>query len=441
MPLFLKAPAGRGSVPVRNESRAPENLRQSLLGSAGEVLSHPGDDISAVRIHTGPSAAESARALNARAYTYGRDIVFGAGEYAPETAEGKKLLIHELTHVAQQQSSKSISAVEQGDIRVSQSSDPLEQEAVRAADGISSATGTLPVSSQQATTSSSVPVIQRLPIPGTPDVTLKPSPMVARMLGSATLDGFAVDSAALTSEHRAQVSGLASSIVGLLRSYPAGSVSLTGHTDATGSEAHNTELGQRRAEAVQSALIAAAVPSGAIGASSAGAGELRVQTQQADPKNRRVEVRFEPELRVHLVPSLELPMPALTPPVPPADAVPQVTFGPPPSVGLPPPNSSHEETPPEPRKFFAPIPPAGDRLSGSFNQTVLDRLDGVLNSVMQELKIPGSVHGIIREGAKAALKKSAESLLDTALDQAGVTGQSAEAIRAAVRAAAQTPIR
>lgn len=63
---------------------------------------HFGHDFSKVKIHTDTNAAETARALHARAYTINQDIVFGAGQYAPETYEGKKLLAHELTHVVQQ---------------------------------------------------------------------------------------------------------------------------------------------------------------------------------------------------------------------------------------------------------------------------------------------------------------------------------------------------
>jgi hypothetical protein len=55
-----------------------------------------------VRIHDDATAAESARSLNARAYTTGKDIVFGAGEYRPETESGNRLLAHELVHVVQQ---------------------------------------------------------------------------------------------------------------------------------------------------------------------------------------------------------------------------------------------------------------------------------------------------------------------------------------------------
>lgn len=61
-----------------------------------------GRDFSAVRVHTGSDAAASARAVGAKAYTVGRDIVFGAGRYDPHGREGRHLLAHELTHVVQQ---------------------------------------------------------------------------------------------------------------------------------------------------------------------------------------------------------------------------------------------------------------------------------------------------------------------------------------------------
>lgn len=61
-----------------------------------------GCDFSHVRVHTDTPATESAAAIKARAFTVGSDIAFGAGEYAPESAAGQKLLAHELTHVVQQ---------------------------------------------------------------------------------------------------------------------------------------------------------------------------------------------------------------------------------------------------------------------------------------------------------------------------------------------------
>ncbi len=61
-----------------------------------------GHDFSRVRVYSGAAAEQSARAVNAHAYTVGRSIVFGPGEYAPLTEKGRRLLAHELTHVAQQ---------------------------------------------------------------------------------------------------------------------------------------------------------------------------------------------------------------------------------------------------------------------------------------------------------------------------------------------------
>jgi hypothetical protein len=59
-------------------------------------------DFSGVRVHAGATAATSAGAVQARAFTLGQDIVFGAGQYAPNTESGLRLLAHELTHTLQQ---------------------------------------------------------------------------------------------------------------------------------------------------------------------------------------------------------------------------------------------------------------------------------------------------------------------------------------------------
>src|SRR5439155_11614209 len=61
-----------------------------------------GHDFSHVRVHTDAKAAESARAVNALAYTVGQNVVFGARQYEPHASEGRRLLAHELTHVVQQ---------------------------------------------------------------------------------------------------------------------------------------------------------------------------------------------------------------------------------------------------------------------------------------------------------------------------------------------------
>ena len=61
-----------------------------------------GYDFSRVRVHTDAAAEQSARDVNAHAYTLGHNIVFAAGRFAPGTTEGRRLIAHELTHVVQQ---------------------------------------------------------------------------------------------------------------------------------------------------------------------------------------------------------------------------------------------------------------------------------------------------------------------------------------------------
>lgn len=82
------------------------------LDAATRTFMEPrfGYDFSQVRVHTDNKAAESARAVNALAYTVGRDVVFGGGQYTMGTIEGRRLLAHELTHVVQQGGNPSLQA-------------------------------------------------------------------------------------------------------------------------------------------------------------------------------------------------------------------------------------------------------------------------------------------------------------------------------------------
>lgn len=61
-----------------------------------------GHDFGRVRVHADSGAADSARSIQARAYTSGRDIVFGAGQYSPRSDSGRRLPAHGLAHVARQ---------------------------------------------------------------------------------------------------------------------------------------------------------------------------------------------------------------------------------------------------------------------------------------------------------------------------------------------------
>lgn len=93
-PLTIGAP--HDAFEHEAEKTARDVMGQSVISTDTQY------DFSTVRIHTDGKAAESARAVNALAYTVGNDIVFGAGQYRPESTAGQHLLAHELTHVAQQ---------------------------------------------------------------------------------------------------------------------------------------------------------------------------------------------------------------------------------------------------------------------------------------------------------------------------------------------------
>jgi hypothetical protein len=85
-----------------------------------------------VRVHADGRAAESARAVGAHAYAVGPSLVFGAGRYAPGSAEGRRLIAHELAHVVQQHGSASASL--QPMLEIGAADDPAEREADAAAD-------------------------------------------------------------------------------------------------------------------------------------------------------------------------------------------------------------------------------------------------------------------------------------------------------------------
>jgi hypothetical protein len=99
---LASAPSAPANVPriVSDVLRSPGHP----LDSATRAFFEPrfGQDFSHVRVHTDSHAAESARSINANAYTAGTNIVFARDQYAPDSDSGRTLLAHELTHTLQQ---------------------------------------------------------------------------------------------------------------------------------------------------------------------------------------------------------------------------------------------------------------------------------------------------------------------------------------------------
>lgn len=116
-----------------------------------------GHNFGGVRVHNDARAAESAQAVGALAYTVGRDIVFGAGQYAPGTAAGQRLLAHELAHVVQQ---RSAGPSVQPQLRIGAVHDAAEVEAERMATQAVGEHGAAPL---HMATAPGAPVLRRAP--------------------------------------------------------------------------------------------------------------------------------------------------------------------------------------------------------------------------------------------------------------------------------------
>jgi len=117
-------------------ARAP-TLVGEVLRSPGRVLDRVtrramenrlGFDLGRVRVHTDERATRSAEEVGAFAYTVGADIVFGRGRYRPDSGDGRALLAHELTHVAQQGDARPAT-----EVRIGPVDDAFEREATRVA--------------------------------------------------------------------------------------------------------------------------------------------------------------------------------------------------------------------------------------------------------------------------------------------------------------------
>ena len=118
-------PAVSGASPLLQRFSGQSNRQMDTApASVDQVLASPGrplepalrqdmeqrfgHDFSQVRVHSGAAAEQSARDVNANAYTVGHNMVFGAGRFTPGTYEGRRLIAHELTHVVQQSGAEGI---------------------------------------------------------------------------------------------------------------------------------------------------------------------------------------------------------------------------------------------------------------------------------------------------------------------------------------------
>lgn len=131
-----------GASALMDEDRSPVH---NVIGSGGSPLPADlrtdmegrfGHDFGDVRVHHDGAAHDSAKSVNAQAYTVGSDIVFQSGKYDPASDAGKHMIAHELTHVVQQRSGPVDGTDAGGGVKISDPSDRFEREAVANADRV-----------------------------------------------------------------------------------------------------------------------------------------------------------------------------------------------------------------------------------------------------------------------------------------------------------------
>jgi hypothetical protein len=231
----------------------------------------------------------------------------------------------------------------------------------------------------------------------------------------ATLTGFAREGASLNEAHLERVKRVAEFVAQSWRgTSPITSIRITGYIDANESQ---SDLGHRRAVSVRDALLRA------LGSARPGlATRLRWIMEDRG---------FSPVAKVEIY-LWHGPTP---PPVPPLVRVPS------PAEAARKAEPMRPETPEERIQRTITTPPPTPPPRRSFNKMFWNKVDDNLNSTMNRLRVPESLHGRIREAAHAALERGTESLLNKALDQTGLGNEAKEAIRATIRAAARTPTR
>lgn len=277
--LLLQELAGNQATIHGLTSSAAIGLGSPLdVATRMEMESRFGQSFADVQVHTDGKAAASAESAHAEAFTVGSHVVFGPGRFDPGSLGGRRLLSHELAHVVQQRRGGAPASPAAGGA--------LEAAADVAAGAMESGSGPVAVAGAAS------PGMSRQPKPGEGPSLLDPDASLKLDLNLGTLSAFDHNRDALTPEHKERIPFIAQTIIALLVRMPYADVKVVGHTDLTGGEDYNLDLGRKRALTVAAALAEAGVPMANLKIESKGESSPAVDTEKREPMNRRVEINF-----------------------------------------------------------------------------------------------------------------------------------------------------
>jgi outer membrane protein OmpA-like peptidoglycan-associated protein len=422
----------RRPVPVMAEAAHPKEGEPLPPTLAGELGARFGADFQHVRVHHDAAAARAAQVMGAQAFTRGNDITFAPGRYNPASSAGRELLAHELAHVLQQRGA--------GQTTDAESRADHAGSAVAAGRYVSpSALGSAPLG------------VQTKPGDGpAPDVETKPEAETQTkkegeegagrtfQTFSKVLDNFALDKDTLTAQHLKDIDSTAFSIglgTGMLRRGKA-KIEIVGHADTTGKDPHNEELGQKRADRVKAALekkLQAREGEKPLvlewSVRSAGEKELLIPTKDntLEPRNRAVEIR----VTIEMMPEEKKPEP-----LPGIDPHKYPFPWPEPSPTPRRPEEDLWKKMEDQRKRIEELDKKLQRKPKSAQDVVVDAvMENVIDPILKELPLSKEKKKWLREKIRDGVEAGTEKGCEAAVDASGATGDEAEALKAACKAA------
>jgi len=405
------------------------NVASSVVDSALESEGHPLDatsrsqmeelfneDFGGVRVHTDAEAAESAQAVDARAYTSGEDVVFGANQYRPNTSEGKQLIAHELAHTIQHRDAGQSSSQGAG---TSVSRAPLTGP--KEPEPISLFSSKIPA-----------PVVTR----------------IGNMIVATVY--FGQNFFLLDSRNFAAVEKLGDELKSMINP----SIAVNGYASSEGKETHNQKLSENRREAVVAILKSKITGSSTFTGKGHGASDFAVEeTGKKGPElesqkaqNRRVTIvatlpatSAKPGAGATSTPSKELPEDEWSPLEPekakPFDLWPRIPYRP--------------ETPREMGERMMREAKEAERIrkereaqkGQSLNDWFYKKVDDAVDDVAKKLRIPEKWRPYLRDAVRAGIEKGTEAAVDGVLDQTGLGDEEKEAIKKAIEATTKTKLK
>jgi outer membrane protein OmpA-like peptidoglycan-associated protein len=369
------------------------------------------EDFSGVRIHTDAEAAESAQAVEARAYTSGEDVVFGANQYRPDTGEGKDLIAHELAHTVQ------------------------HRDAGHAA------------SPGAGTSISRQPLGAKDPISLFPDI---PAPVVSRMgnMLVATVY-FGQKFFLLDPRNFAAVEQVGEDLKFVLNP----SIAVNGYTSSEGSKAYNQKLSENRRDTVITVLKSKI--SGPSTFTGKGHGASALDVPETGKKGKDLESQQAQNRRVTIVATL----PAAAPAKPaggatstPSKELPKDEWSPiepegPKPFPFPPKIPYRPETPRELGERMMREAAEAEKIrkeraaqkgGQSLNDWFYKKVDDGVEKVAEKFRIPEKLRPYLKKAVRAGIEKGVEAAVDEILDQTPLSDNEKEAAKKALEALSET---